>query len=154
LGNVVKRSDKRMLRAIAIFKFAKATLLLFLGVVALRLIHTDIEGLLEAWIPRLGLEPGGRYVGQALVEAAALTPTRILDVGVGSLIYAALFLTEGIGLWLLKRWAEWMTIIITSSLLPVEVWELFRHPNVAKVLVLVINLVLVGYLVWQVRQEH
>jgi uncharacterized membrane protein (DUF2068 family) len=143
-----------MLRAIAIFKFLKATLLLFLGVVALRLIHTDIEGLLEAWIPRLGLEPGGRYVGQVLVEAAALTPTRILDVGVGSFIYAVLFLTEGIGLWLLKRWAEWMTIIITSSLLPVEVWELFRHPNVAKVLVLAINLVLVGYLVWQVRQEH
>jgi uncharacterized membrane protein (DUF2068 family) len=154
LGDGVKRSDKRMLRAIAIFKFLKATLLLFLGVVALRLIHTDIEGLLEAWIPRLGLEPGGRYVGQVLVEAAALTPTRILDVGVGSFIYAVLFLTEGIGLWLLKRWAEWMTIIITSSLLPVEVWELFRHPNVAKVLVLAINLVLVGYLVWQVRQEH
>jgi uncharacterized membrane protein (DUF2068 family) len=143
-----------MLRVIGVFKLAKAMLLLLLGVAALRLIHTDIEGILERWIPHLGLEPGGRYVGQVLVQAAALTPTRIKDVGVGSLIYAALFLTEGIGLLLLKRWAEWVTIVITSSLVPVEVWEIFRHPNAAKILVLVINLALVGYLIWQVKQER
>lgn len=143
-----------MLRAIGVFKLAKAALLLLLGVAALRLIHTDIEGMLESWIPHLGLEPGGRYVGRVLVEAAALTPTKIKDVGVGSLIYAALFITEGIGLLLLKRWAEWVTIVLTSSLVPVEVWEIFRHPNAAKVLVLVINLGLVGYLIWQVRQQR
>jgi len=147
-------SDKRMVRAIGVFKMAKATLLLGVALAAFRLVHTDIAALLEAWVPHIGLEPGGRYVGRVLVEAAALTPTRIQDVGVGSLIYSALFYTEGIGLWMLKRWAEWMTIVITSSLVPVEVWEIFRRPNAAKVLVLVINLALVGYLLWQVRKEE
>jgi uncharacterized membrane protein (DUF2068 family) len=147
-------SDKRMVRAIGVFKMAKATLLLGVALAAFRLVHTDIAALLEARVPHIGLEPGGRYVGRLLVQAAALTPTRILDVGVGSLIYSALFYTEGIGLWMLKRWAEWMTIVITSSLVPVEVWEIFRRPNAAKVLVLVINLALVGYLLWQVRKEE
>jgi uncharacterized membrane protein (DUF2068 family) len=148
----LKWSDRRMVRAIGVFKLAKAALLLGVGLAALRLVHTDIAAILEAWVPHVGLEPGGRYVGRLLVEAAKLTPTKIKDVGVGSLIYAALFLTEGIGLWMLKRWAEWLTIVITSSLVPVEVWEIFRRPKAAKVLVLVINLALVGYLIWQLRQ--
>jgi uncharacterized membrane protein (DUF2068 family) len=147
-------SDKRMVRAIGVFKLAKAALLLMVGLVALRLVHTDVTGVLEQWVPRLGIASGSWYVGRLLVEAAKLTPTRLIDVGVGSFIYAALFLTEGIGLWLLKRWAEWMTIVITSSLVPVEIWEIWRRPNVAKVLVLVINLALVGYLIWQVRKEE
>jgi uncharacterized membrane protein (DUF2068 family) len=150
----MKKTDRRMLRAIALFKLAKAALLIAVGVAALRLVHTDIAGVLEEWVPRIGFGPGSRYVGRLLVEAAAWTPNRIRDVGVGSFIYAALFSTEGIGLWMLKRWAEWMTIVITSSLVPVEIYEIFRHPNVAKVVVLVINLGLVGYLIYQVREER
>jgi uncharacterized membrane protein (DUF2068 family) len=150
----MKKTDRRMLRAIALFKLAKAALLIAVGVGALRLVHTDIAAMLEEWVPRLGFGPGSRYVGRLLVEAASWTPNRIRDVGVGSFIYAALFLTEGIGLWMLKRWAEWMTIVITSSLVPVEIYEIFRHPNVAKVVVLVINLGLVGYLIHQVREER
>jgi uncharacterized membrane protein (DUF2068 family) len=147
-------SDKNMVRAIAVFKLAKASLLLLVAFAALRLVHADVVDLLERWVLRIGIGSGSGYVGRLLVEAAALTPNRIRDVSVGSFIYAALFLTEGIGLWLLKRWAEWLTIVITSSLVPVEVWEIWRRPNVAKVLVLVINLALVGYLIWQVRKEE
>ena len=38
------------------------------------------------------------------------------------MIYAELFLTEGIGLWLEQRWAEWLTVIITSALIPIEIY--------------------------------
>jgi uncharacterized membrane protein (DUF2068 family) len=150
----MKKSERRMLRGIAVFKLAKTALLIAVGVAALRLVHSNIAGMLEEWVPRIGFGPGSRYIGRLLVEAAALTPNRIRDVGVGSFIYAALFLTEGIGLWLLKRWAEWLTIVITSSLVPVEVWEIFRHPNLAKVVVLLVNLGLVGYLIYQVRRDE
>ena len=71
----------------------------------------------------------------------------------GSFVYAALFLTEGIGLWLLKRWAEWFTVVITGSLVPFEIYEIYRHPTIAKVLVLMINLAVVGYLLYRVRNE-
>jgi uncharacterized membrane protein (DUF2068 family) len=150
----MKKSDQRMIRGIAIFKFTKAILLLLVGVVALRLVHTDIAGILEEWVPRIGFGPGSHYVGKFLEKAAALTPNRIRDVGLGSFFYASLFATEGIGLWLLKKWAEWMTILITSSLLPVEIYEIFRHPNMAKVALLVVNLALVWYLIYLVRKER
>ena len=150
----MKASERRMLRGIAVFKLTKAALLIVLGVTALKLVNADIVSGLVNWVPQVGFGPASRYVGWAILQTAALTPTKIRDVGVGSFIYAGLFLTEGTGLWLLKRWAEWMTIVITSSLVPVEIWEIARRPHIAKVAVLVINLALVGYLVWLVRRKE
>ena len=143
-----------MIRVIAVFKLLKAAVFIVLALGALKLVHTDVASFLEEWVLKVGLNPGGRYIGRALLEAANLTPNRIKDIAVGSLIYAALFLTEGIGLWMVKRWAEWMTIILTSSLVPLEVYEIFRHPNVTKVIVLSINLALVAYLIYRVRMER
>jgi uncharacterized membrane protein (DUF2068 family) len=143
-----------MLRGIALFKLAKAALLIILGVTALRLVNADIVSGLENWVPQIGFGPASHYVGYVILKASELTPSKIRDAGVGSFIYAALFLTEGLGLWFLKRWAEWMTIVITSSLVPVEVWEIVRRPHWGKVVVLVINLALVAYLVWLVRNKE
>jgi uncharacterized membrane protein (DUF2068 family) len=149
----MKTSDTKLLRLIAIFKLLKAALLSAVGVGALRLVHTDVTTLLEKWVARFGLNPGSRYVGHVMLEAATLTPNRIKDLAVGSFIYAALFLTEGSGLWLMKRWAVWFSIIITSSLLPLEVHEIFRHPTSARVLVLMINIAVVAFLVHRIRDQ-
>jgi uncharacterized membrane protein (DUF2068 family) len=150
----MKKSDRRMIRGIALFKLAKAALMVTVGVVALRLVHTDIAGFLEELVPRLGFEPASHHLGRLMLEATKLTPTRIREVGAGSFLYGALFLTEGLGLWFYKKWAEWMTILLTSSLLPVEIWEIFKHPNGWKVAVLMVNLALVGYLIYLVRKER
>lgn len=141
-----------MLRAIGVFKLAKAVFLIAFGTVALKLVNTDFAGTLASFVPRLGVGPASHYVGRAVLKAASLTPSRIHDVALGSFIYAALFATEGTGLLLLKRWAEWMTIIITGSLIPVEIWECFRHPHWIKFLLLVLNSALVGYLIYEVRR--
>src|ERR1700745_4494583 len=114
----MKTSDTKVFRLIAILKLLKASLLTTVGVWPLRLVHTDVTTLVEKWVARFGLNPGSRYVGHVIVEAASLTPNRIKDLAVGSFLYAALFLTEGIGLWLAKHWAVWFSIIITSSLVP------------------------------------
>jgi len=143
-----------MVRVIAFFKLVNAVLLITVGVAALRSLHTDIAEMVEFWVPKLGLGPGSRFVGRVLLEAATLTPTKVKDLAAGSFIYAGLFVTEGVGLWLLKRWAEWLTVIITSSLLPVEIYEIARHPSEMKVLVLVINLAFVAYLVFRIRAER
>ena len=140
-----------MVRLIALFKLLKAVLLIAVGVGALKLLHTDIASVVESWVATLGLDQNSRFVGRALSTAAALTPNRVRDLIVGSFLYGGLFLTEGIGLWLLKRWAMWFTVIITSSFLPVEIYELARHPSAGKVGILVINLALVGYLIRRIR---
>jgi uncharacterized membrane protein (DUF2068 family) len=150
----MKSSDTRLIRLIAIFKVLKAILLVAVATAAFKLIHTNITDALTQKVARLGLDPGGRYVGRAILKTVTLTPNKIKDVGVGGLLYAGLFLTEGIGLWLVKRWAEWFSVIITSSLVPVEVYEIHRHPTTLKVLALLINLAVVGYLLYRIRTEH
>ena len=94
----MKSTDTRLIRLIAVFKVFKAMLLVAVGVGALKLIHTDVSSLLEKWVHHFGLDPGSRYLGHLILTAATLTPTKIKDLAVGSFVYAALFLTEGIGL--------------------------------------------------------
>jgi len=150
----MKTSDTKVLRLIAIFKLLKAALLIAVCAGALRLVHTDVTTLVEKWVARFGLNPGSRYVGHVILEAASLTPNRIKDLAIGSFLYAALFLTEGIGLWLAKHWAVWFSTIITSSLVPLEVREIYRHATSAKVLVLVTNIAVVGFLIYRIRSQR
>ena len=150
----MKTSQTRVVRLIALFKLLKGILLIGVGVAALKLLHTDIASLVERWAAMLGFDQNSRFVGRALLTAAALTPNRVRDLIVGSFLYAGLFLTEGIGLWLLKRWAIWFTVIITGSFLPVEIYELARHPSAGRIGLLAINLALVAYLIRQIRDER
>lgn len=142
-----------LIRLVALFKLLKAALLIIGGIGLLKLIHMDVATELDHWIVKLGFDPGSRYVNHAIQKATNLSPNRIKELGLSSFVYAALFLTEGIGLWLLKRWAEWLTVIITSSLVPLEAYEIHRHPTAIKIIVLAINLAVVGYLIYRIAKE-
>ena len=142
----MKSSDGTVLRLIAIFKLLKAITLIAIGVGALKLLHRDIGSTLEHWVAVSGLDPGNRWVERGIEKASNLSHAKVRGLGIVSFIYAGLFLTEGIGLWLMKHWAEWFTIIITSSLVPLEVYELYRDPSATKILVLIINVAVVIYL--------
>jgi uncharacterized membrane protein (DUF2068 family) len=148
-----KKSDTGLLRVIAAFKFLKAILLIAIGIGVLKYLHKDLSCALEHWIAMLGLDPGNRFVNRALEKAASLTPHKIKLAGAGSFIYAGLFLVEGTGLWLAKRWGEWVTIIITSSLLPIEIYECYHHLTAIKILVLLINIAVVLYLLHRIRKH-
>jgi uncharacterized membrane protein (DUF2068 family) len=52
-----------------------------------------------------------------------------------------------------KRWAEWLTTIITGSLIPLEIWEFAHRPNLGKAAVVIANAAIVAYLVWHVRKK-
>ncbi len=146
-------SHARLLRLIALFKFLKAASLIALSVGAFRLLHKDLGEVAEHWVERLGLDPGRHYVMLAVAKASNMTPAEIKKLVIVGLIYAALFLTEGTGLWLLKRWGEWVTVIISGSLVPVEIYEIWRHPSATKVIVVVINVAIVIYLIWRIRDR-
>src|ERR1700683_2930691 len=150
----MKSADNRVIRLIALFKLLKSALLIAVGMSALHLLHKDVASIAEHWVKMLGLDPGNRYVGRALQKAGNLTPNKIKSLGVVSFIYAGLFLTEGIGLWLVKRWAEWFSVIITSSLVPVAIYEIYRHFTAPRILALLINIAVVGYLLYRIRAER
>ncbi len=150
----MKTTDRGMLRLIASLKFLKVALLIATGVGIFKMLHKDLACALEHWIAMLGLDPGNHFVEAALTKAANLTPHKVKLLGAGSFIYAGLFMTEGIGLWMAKRWGEWFTVIITSSLVPVEIYEICRHLSIIKILVLIINLAIVAYLVYRIRTDE
>jgi uncharacterized membrane protein (DUF2068 family) len=149
----MKKSQRDLLRLIAVFKLLKAALLIAVGVGVLKLLHEDLAGLVEECADLFRLGPSNRYINAAMEKASNLTPHRIEELGLGSLVFGGLFLTEGIGLWFLKRWAEWLTVIITSSLLPIEVYEIYRHPSPLRFAVLAVNIAIVAYLIYQIRSK-
>ena len=152
---MTKTKDNGLLRLIAIFKLVKALTLVAVGVGALRLLRDDSPAsAVIQMVARFGFNPGGRYVDHALAGIAKLPPKDFKDLGIGSFVYAALFLTEGLGLWLAKPWAEWFTAFITASLVPLEIFEIHRHPTLIKTIVLFINVAIVVYLVIRIRRER
>ena len=150
----MKSSGDRFLRLIGVFKLLKAGLLIAVGFGAFKLIHKDLGSVLERWIEACGFNPGSHFLDMALAKASSVSPDQIKKVGVGSFIYAGLFLIEGVGLTLRKTWAEWVTVIITGSLVPVELYEIHRHPTMIRCGVLAINLAIVAYLVHRIRRRR
>ncbi len=149
----MKSSHNGLIRLVAVFKLLKAALLIITGFGILKLVHSDMGTQLDNWVRMCGLDPGSHYINRAIQKTTSTSPGKIKEFGFVSFIYAGLFLTEGIGLWMEKRWAEWFTVAITSSLVPVEVYEIYRHPTPVKVVVLTLNIAIVIYLLWHIRHE-
>ena len=147
------RHSSTTLLAIAIFKLVKGVLLLLVGIGALRLLHRDVGEVASHWVNVLGVDPDNRYIHRLLSRAFAVSPKQLKEASAGTFIYAGLLLTEGTGLWLRKRWAEYFTIITTAGLIPLEVYEIHRHLTAIKIVVLLINVAIVIYLIARVRQK-
>ena len=52
------------------------------------------------------------------------------------------------GLWFQRRWAEYLTFLVTTALLPLEIYELDATVSTLKLIAFVINLAVVAYLLW------
>lgn len=148
----------RGLQLIAAFKFLKATVLVAAGFAALGLLDPDRVALTEAWLERLALRPGHRLVAAWAARAGTLLSgagsRRVLEVAIGAFLYAGLFLVEGVGLARARRWAEYLTVIASSSYLPFELLALRRHPAAAPAGTILLNIAVVAYLVAQLRADR
>jgi len=81
----------------------------------------------------------------------AITPAHLREAAVGACGYAALEAVEMVGLWMAKRWAEYLTFVATTVLLPLEVYELTSGVSALKLITFLINLAIVAYLLWAKR---
>jgi uncharacterized membrane protein (DUF2068 family) len=142
-----------VLRTIAVYKLVKVLLLLALAYGEVRLRDASLAAKLVTWASArpLGLEHD--VATRFLAWFSGLSTSRLHALRIVTLAYAAVFATEGIGLWMQKRWAEWLTVIVTASLIPLEVWELIFRPTIGKAVVLVANTAIVIYLAWHVRSK-
>ncbi len=69
------------------------------------------------------------------------------------MLYGLLELVEGTGLWLDKLWAEYLTVVATSLLVPLEIYELVRKPTLLKAAGISVNVAIVAYLAWRLRER-
>ncbi len=141
-----------LIRLIALFKLVKALLLIAIGVGALSLSHNH-DGAPGRWIHALVFDPHGKLFHEAVAKISGLDTRQLADIAIGSLVYAAVFVVEGVGLMLRRGWAEVLTTIITVSFIPLEIYELIEHESWAKIGVVVINALIVVYLVRRLRRE-
>ena len=138
---------------IGLFKLFKAALLIAIGIGAIKFLHKDLSSSVLHWVQVLRVDPDNRYIHGFLVRIFRVTPKQLKELSVGTFVYAALFLTEGVGLLLRKHWAEYFTIITTGVFIPLEIYELARHFTMVKLAVTVINVLIVWYLVARVRSR-
>ena len=141
------------LRLIALFKFLKGLLLAAVGCGALRLLHADVSAFVTLWADRLNVDPQNRYIGAVLDRLVALDARGLIVIATGSFVYAALLLTEGIGLWSERRWAEYFTIVVTGSFIPLEIYELARRFTTIRLAAIALNVWVVWYLARQLRRR-
>ena len=74
------------------------------------------------------------------------TPAHLYELGIVLAVYAALEATEMVGLWLARRWAEYLTLVSTTLFIPFEIYEISAGVSAFKVVILVINVAIVVYL--------
>ncbi len=144
----------RALRLIAVYKFCKVALLVAIGLGTLRLLRPDVAAWADRWAAALALRHDRRLLGQLVAVVSGLSPRRLHALAIGAFIVALLFLTEGVGLWMGKRWAEYLTVVATMLFIPVEIFEVSRRVTATRISALLINLAVVVFLAYRLRRSE
>jgi uncharacterized membrane protein (DUF2068 family) len=142
------------LRVIALFKFLKALLLILTSYGVHRLLDPGLVEKIRLWSATVTDRVDQRLILSALSWVEGLGADRLHLVIAVTIAYTAVVLVEGTGLWLRLRWAEWVTVVATGSLIPFELWELFHRPPGHRWTVfatLVVNVLIAAYLAYLLR---
>ena len=137
----------RMLAVIAVFRLLKALVLVAAAVGALRLLDRETASRAQEWLAALPFVARHPAVERAASKVTGATSAHLEIAASVGLAYAVLFAVEGVGLWLQRVWAEYLTIVATTSFIPFEVYELTRGFTPIRLGALVTNVAIVGYLV-------
>jgi uncharacterized membrane protein (DUF2068 family) len=139
----------RVIAVIGVFKLIKAALLITLGVAGLMAAPTELAHRVRHIASWMGISPGRHALAHFLGKLSTFDGQMARKLAVASLCYAAVFLVEGIGLLSRRRWAEWLTVVVTASFIPIEIYEGVEHFGAGKIVALVLNVAILGYLLWR-----
>jgi uncharacterized membrane protein (DUF2068 family) len=141
----------RLLPWIAAERAFRTVVLLAVGIALVTHPHANWAGDVSHLAQRLGLDPKDNWVQRIMTDVAKIHAHQDLVFGVAAIAYGALEGVEAYGLFTRRRWGEWLTVVATSLLFVPEVWELTKSATVLKVGAVVVNLAIVGYLMWRLR---
>jgi uncharacterized membrane protein (DUF2068 family) len=149
-----------ILRILAVERWIRAAVLSLLAAAVFEFesTQTSVQAWFERELPRfkplaqqfnydLNKSPTIRHI-RTLLHSHAGTLHLVEAFLIG---YALLQIAEGVGLWSLKRWGEYVAAVGTSLFLPLEIYELTKDVTYVKVAAFTINIALVVYLIWRKR---
>lgn len=137
---------------IAAFKLLKGLALLAVGVAVHMLANKDLVMQAQHWADLFRVDPHNHFLNLLLEKLTTVDAHKLRALSLGTFVYSGLFLTEGVGLSLRKRWAEFLTVISTAGLIPLEIYELIRLPTFPRALLLLGNVAVVAYLIFEIRR--
>jgi uncharacterized membrane protein (DUF2068 family) len=137
--------------AIGVFKLGKSALLLALGITLVRWRH-DLRERASDWIDVIWI--ARPYLDNLISRLSSINERTLGEFAAGSFVYSALLLVEGVGLCLRRRWAEFLTVGITASLLPLEFYELFHRLTAIGAIITLVNIAILWYLIVQLLHDR
>jgi uncharacterized membrane protein (DUF2068 family) len=147
-----QRHDKGLV-LIAAYKFLQALLFAAVGIGAVRLLNKDAGDELARLADHLHFNSEWRLVKFILDKASLLNDPLLRRIELAAFFYAAIGILEGIGLYLEKTWGEYLTLAITASFLPWEIFEILRRVTWFRSGLLVANLLIFFYLLQLVTER-
>ncbi len=135
------------------YKFIQGLLLAVVATGILKTVNGDLQTTLHEWIKSLHFDADNHYVASLLQKVGFVDEQKLKHLSGFTIAYGVVFMIEGVGLILKQRWAEYLTLVITLSLVPFEIMEIVKHCSVAKLVLLAVNLAIAVYLVVMLRRK-
>jgi uncharacterized membrane protein (DUF2068 family) len=148
-----RQGSRLIIRLIAAERLIRGVLLVIAGIYLVTHSHSDFGRLADRLARAVELDPRRPFFHRIIVRLHNLHASTVLITGVAAIFYGVLESVEGTGLWLEKLWAEWLTVIATSLLIPVELYELARKPTMLKLAGTAVNIAIVAYLAVRLRRR-
>ena len=145
--------SRRILRLIAAERAIRGLLLIAASIYLFNHLHSDFGRISDHIMRAIELDPRRPFLHRIVVYFHDLGASEIRVAAFAALGYGILELVEGTGLWLDQLWAEYLTVISTSLLLPYEIYELVRKPTLLKAGGIAVNIAIVAYLAVMLRRR-
>lgn len=151
--HTVEPASRRALRTIAGFEAFKGLVALAASMGFLSLLHRDLHHIATSLIGQIGLDPGGHYPAIILNDIGRLRGADVRSLLLAAAAYVLLRFLEAYGLWHERAWGEWLGALSGALYIPFELQHLIHKPTLAAAAAMTVNVVVVGYLAWRLRQR-
>ena len=145
--------SRRIIRLIALERLVRGVILLVAGAYLVTHLGQRLRSTCRSRMRAIELDPRRPFLHRIIRTLHQLRAGTVLLAGIGAMLYGLLELVEGTGLWLDKLWAEYLTVVATSLLVPLEIYELVRKPTLLKAAGISVNVAIVAYLAWRLRER-
>ncbi|HXB61964.1 MAG TPA: DUF2127 domain-containing protein [Acidobacteriaceae bacterium] len=145
------RTHSKGLVTIGIFKLMKALVFFSIGLGALHFINADLDDTVQRAVVTFKFDTESHFVSMVLDRVDMIDDHQLKLVSEATFAYASVAIVEGVGLLMEQTWAEYLTLILSLSFLPLELYEIVRRPSPWRFGIIAINIAIVIYLLWFLR---